>query len=704
SICVINIYKLINGKSVFGVGNEGIKIDIISIIVDDAHACLSNTEEQFTLKIDASKTEYDELLGLFSESLKQQSETGFLEIKSQDPKRNMLVPFWSWIDNQEDVVRILYDIKEDSQIQFVLPLIKENLALCRCVFGGGKIEISPRCLPINSIPSFAKATRRIYMTATLSDDSILVTNFNATPDSLKRPITPKNANDIGDRMILIPQEINTDITNEEIKTFIKESAKQYNVIVIVPSAYKANFWSDIAAATLTSDNLYQGISDLKKGHVGVVVLINKYDGIDLPDDACRILVIDGIPDVRRKIDKIEQVMLEDSEFMVIKEIQRIEQGMGRGVRATNDHCVVFLMGNTLVKRLYSPSAQSRFSAATKAQLDLSQKVAEQLQGKPINEFEKIISYPLNKNSDWLKISRGALADIKYDEEGYIDNIALLQREAFDAAQVSNYEKSIQLIQEAVNSISDNKMIGFLKQQLAEYYHFLNPVNAQEILKSALKYNPRVLRPMEGIKYTKLAIRSMNQANQCSDSISKFSSNPNELIVNINAIIENLKFKPDTSRSFEKSLHDIAELIGFRGQRPDLEIGKGPDNFWAVGRNMSFIISCKNGATSDKICKRYCDQLSGHMNWFRERYSGEDKGIPIIIHPSHKIDEIASPCDQMRVIDTNTLKPLRESLLAFFKSIVTEGAFGKVDHIQKLLLKLYLTPNDFINKFTVDYIK
>ncbi|MCK4250373.1 DEAD/DEAH box helicase family protein, partial [candidate division WOR-3 bacterium] len=50
SICVINIYKLINGKSVFGVGNEGIKIDIISIIVDDAHACLSNTVEQFTLK------------------------------------------------------------------------------------------------------------------------------------------------------------------------------------------------------------------------------------------------------------------------------------------------------------------------------------------------------------------------------------------------------------------------------------------------------------------------------------------------------------------------------------------------------------------------------------------------------------------------------------------------------------------------------
>ena len=30
-------------------------------------------------------------------------------------------------------------------------------------------------------------------------------------------------------------------------------------------------------------------------HVGVVVLINKYDGVDLPHDACRLLIVDGIP-------------------------------------------------------------------------------------------------------------------------------------------------------------------------------------------------------------------------------------------------------------------------------------------------------------------------------------------------------------------------------------------------------------------------
>ena len=38
-ICVVNVYKLFNGKSVFGVGSS--QIDIGTVVVDDAHACVS---------------------------------------------------------------------------------------------------------------------------------------------------------------------------------------------------------------------------------------------------------------------------------------------------------------------------------------------------------------------------------------------------------------------------------------------------------------------------------------------------------------------------------------------------------------------------------------------------------------------------------------------------------------------------------------
>jgi replicative superfamily II helicase len=46
SILVINVYKFINGKSVFGVGSEGSKIPIGALVIDDAHACLAVVADQ----------------------------------------------------------------------------------------------------------------------------------------------------------------------------------------------------------------------------------------------------------------------------------------------------------------------------------------------------------------------------------------------------------------------------------------------------------------------------------------------------------------------------------------------------------------------------------------------------------------------------------------------------------------------------------
>ncbi len=39
AILVTHVHRVINGKSVFGVGDEGVKIPIGSIVIDDAHTC-----------------------------------------------------------------------------------------------------------------------------------------------------------------------------------------------------------------------------------------------------------------------------------------------------------------------------------------------------------------------------------------------------------------------------------------------------------------------------------------------------------------------------------------------------------------------------------------------------------------------------------------------------------------------------------------
>ncbi len=681
AILVINIYKLINGKSVFGVGNEGAKIPIGSIIIDDVHACLSTTERQFTLVLNYASDTYHELLDLFRDDLRQQSSTTLLDIEEQDPNKNMVVPYYAWQDKIDKVEQIIHRVREEDAVKFVWPLIRETLHLARCTFGGGEVEVTLKCLPIEVIPSFLNAKRRVFMSATLSDDSVLLSHFNVDINCISRLVTPSTANDIGDRMILVPQEFNPSISDEELKEFFKHLSAIYNVVVIVPSFYRASFWEDVANDVLSTDNLYDGIQCLKDGHIGLVILVNKYDGIDLPYDACRILVIDGLPDVRRRIDKIENSILAGSEYTLTQLIQRIEQGMGRGIRSNDDQCVVFLMGRNLTGHLYAQGALRKFTHATKAQLDLSDKLCEQLRGKGLDEIEEVIKLSLDHDAAWVKASKGALVHLRYESAATVSPIVTRQRKAFTAALKGDFPGSVAEIQQAVDESQDSKIKGWLMQQLAEYTNFTNPVQSQIILKSAANHNPLVTHPIEGITYTRLSSTTQNQASACTNYMRLgCGGDANSYIIRMNALLDDIIFQPDTSDKFEAAIKELAFYIGFVGHRPEAEYKKGPDDLWRLSQSQFLVIECKNGAATDTISKHYCDQLSGSMNWFDQEYGADCFATPIIIHPVNMFSRESSPHRDARIITREKLEQLRNALRDFATMIATPSTFGNVDKV------------------------
>ena len=278
--------------------------------------------------------------------------------------------------------------------------------------------------------------------------------------------------------------------------------------------------------------------------------------VDLPDDACRVLVIDGLPDVRRRIDEIEQYSLEGSDELLGRKIQKIEQGMGRAIRSSSDYCVVFLMGPALVNCLCEKNAKEKFSAATGVQLELSYRIGDQVQGKPLKDYQEIIDYCLKKNPSWLKVSKGILVDQKYEEQGRVSSIALARRQAFHAAETKQFDQAVFCMQKVVNETSEPKMKGWLKQELAEYKHYQNPAESQEILKSALSFNDHLLKPISGITYSKLAARSFNQASQCASFLAQFKNEKNIISVSLNANLENLQYEVIDPKYFEQAINDL----------------------------------------------------------------------------------------------------------------------------------------------------
>lgn len=702
NILVINIHKLVNGRSVFGVDDEGVKIPIGSIVIDDAHACLDTVDQQFTMEIPSFSPLYNELLSTFTSVLEKQNYAKYHEILNNDPSAFLQVPFWSWQKQQSVVMQALVKYKNDQVIEYSYPLLKSHLQLANCVFSASKIEISPHFIPISVIPALGRAARKIFMTATLADDSILSTHFGVNPNELSNPITPDSAGDVGDRMILLPQVINPQITDKDIQQLCKSVSKKHNVVVIAPSTYRAKLWEGVADLTLNSNNISEGIARLKTQHVGLVVLNNRYDGIDLPQTACRLLVIDGLPDARNLIDRVKQSSLMSSNYDNVEKIQRIEQGMGRGVRSSDDYCVVMLTGKGLTSTIYTDNAIDNFSPATRTQMNISENIAKQVADKPASDLETLMDYCLLQDSQWVGYSKGQLAQLIYEERTDIKPIKLSLYEAYLLAIRGDVNGACRIIEATANVCNDHALKGYLKQVLAEYTNINDESQAQLILLNANIYNQRLLKPLSGISYTKVNDLTQEQAKQCSNYLNGKFLVKNKMIISANAVIDNLYFTPKSANKFEAALDELAKMLGFNSQRPELAYNKGPDNLWSIGNQQYLVIECKNEATSDTINKGYCNQLNGSSTWFENLYDFSSNHTPIMIHPSVKFEYASSPKPTIRIINEQKLKELRQNALCFFESISANDEISNINAIRNKLAAYKLRGQDIVEQYTVPF--
>ena len=717
AILVTNIHKLVNGKSVFGLRPFD-NMNIGSIIIDDVHACLDTIEKQHTIFIDGNHVLYREIIK-YVQSHQEVSESNiFYEIiTKKEPRYNYLVPFWVWQKECQNIYNCITEdeYKDESFVIFNLPLMRDNWNTANCVISARGIEITLKGIPINKIKSFEEAERRVFMSATLADDSVFISGVGLKENDLQNIITPEKANDIGERIIIFPKYLNPKITDAEIKEEIIKIALKYNVVVIVPSFNRVKFWEDIEAhvpiqiLSSSNGNIQLGVEKLKRGEfVGVTILVNKYDGIDLPDEACRMLVIDGLPNMRSEYDLALQGMNPNDNRLCREQIQKIEQGMGRGVRSNNDYCSIVLMGDKLANVIVNQHGKEFFSSATLEQWNLSQQLWEQLMNKTSNpsveDIFGLTNYLLERNPEWISASKSILSNVVYNNIGKIDSLVLTMRKAFEKECLENYEDAFSIIEEEKNRIDDSKTKGLLMQYMAEYRNFSNPVSAQEILLSARKLNSMVLKPIKGIQFTKLNSSTDNQAISVMRYIEDHKFNKNEYILHVSAILDDLKFSDNPANRFEKALNEIAKVIGIASSRPEVQFGgAAPDNLLAFSDSWYAIIECKSRTTADKISKDDCNQLLSSIQWFKNHYHHE-KYVPIMIHNSDSFKNEASPSSNMRIMTPELLNNFSHAIRLFTESVVKNGVFGNNNEIEKLLKFFHLNGMNIISIYTKSYCR
>ena len=376
-ILVASVQKLFNGLTKFGLNRRSIKMG--SLLMDDAHACADAIRDACKIRIPHDEQAYASLKALFASELEQQGVGTYADIGNDKRDALLPVPYWAWMQHETEVASILSANSDRQFVKYAWPLIKDILGHCQCVFSGVAVEIEPYIPPLHAFGSYWEATHRVFMSATVTDDAFLIKGLQLLPEVIVNPLTYSKERWSGEKMVLLPSLIHEDLERGEIVHAFGTSnpKRRYGRVALVSSFLRTKDWESYGALVANKDNVTQAIESLRQGqYERTVVLVNRYDGIDLPDATCRVLIFDGRPFSESLIDLYQEICRPNSEATLMRTIRTIEQGMGRSVRGEKDFSVVIITGPDITRLVRDKDSRKFLSPQMATQIEIGLEIAE----------------------------------------------------------------------------------------------------------------------------------------------------------------------------------------------------------------------------------------------------------------------------------------------------------------------------------------
>ncbi len=670
-ILITYVQKVFNGKSIFGLRNKSIQVG--AVILDDSHACIEAINNNLTIKVKNDHQLYTDILNLFESDIKLQGEGSFLEIENKEFSTMLPIPYWAWYDKREEITRVIIKYKDD--FQFIWPILKDCLENCHAFISGGYLEITPTLMPIEIFGTFSKAKNRVLMSATTQDDSFFIKGLGFDIESVSNPLTNKDLKWSGEKMILIPSLIHDDLDRDSVISYLAKpyEDKNFGIVSLAPSFGNKNQYTEIGAVVASSKDIYSLVQSLKSGQYrDTIVFVNRYDGIDLPDNSCRILIMDSKPYFDSLQYKYEEECRSDSDFINIRIAQKIEQGIGRSVRGEKDYSIIILVGGDLVKFIRSPMTSRYFSSQTRQQIEIGIQIAQftkedATDDSPFDTLVNVIKQALNRDEGWKTYYSEEMENMQQENQrdDLFDTI-IKEYESEKSYMIGDYQRACETAQQLCDKYSHNiAERGWYLQQLARYKYRISKADSNAIQKSAFKSNTQLLIPKEGVNYRKINYINEHRTKRIKEWIIKYS-NYSDMMTSLDGSLQNLSFGMPSDK-FELALQEIGTAIGFISQRPDKEYKKGPDNLWCGVENQYFLIECKNEVydTRSEISKHEAGQMNTHCGWF-ESFYGEEKCKRILIISTNKLSYYADFTHDVEIMRKEKLKQLKENIRNFFK--------------------------------------
>ena len=639
SILIATYQALFNGRSRFGI-RYGTR-DIVRpnvILLDDAHIASSVIRDQFTIIVDARKHReaYSWMTTVFRREFEEQGRLGtFDDIVSGRDLGVLEVPYWAWIANVNQVRQHLADLENQGEFVFEWPLLRDNFDKCHALISSREFVITPLYPLLHLFPSFSECERRVYMSATLSDDSSLVRTFDASAESVKHPITTTSLAGVGERMILVPSltAIETQ-TAEAVAREVIKTVKTSGVVILVPSEASAKTWSDVAEMAVGEDVALAIEKLTERRSNGPYVLPNRYDGIDLSGESCRLLVMGGLPRGVNAYELYRASVLEGSVSLNSSFAQRLEQGMGRASRGAGDFCVVLLVGKDLVSWISRTSNLVLLTPSTRAQLEIGNEISRNVAES--SGIIQVVQQCLDRDRDWLNYHADKLAESGAEPPSINTEaveLASKERNAFRLMVDGYFEKAIAVLENCAELASkeDRQLAGWLLQMAGRAARLWNDTErADKLQRAAYASNRLLLRPKVVQPYLPIDPPG-NQASRIVEALEAFKFRRGYM-EHFEEVVASL-VPTASSNQFEEALKNLGTILGFHAERPEREQTEGPDDLWLMPGQIGWVMEAKSQKLGgNPLTKEEHGQVLNSFEWFKLKYP-QYTGYKVVVHPN-----------------------------------------------------------------------
>jgi hypothetical protein len=531
--------------------------------------------------------------------------------------------------------------------------------------GSREILIRPLIPPTYSHLPFANASQRIYMSATLGAGGDLE-RLTGRKD-IKRLPAPDGfqSSGVGRRFFIFPSLSLSGEDTDVLRLAMQQDAGR-SVVLTPSSASAAALGQQVSAnlngfAVFTKDDIEADKAPFVQTQKAVAILANRYDGIDFPNDECRLLCLDGLP---RAMNAQERFIMSKMGAAALynERIQtRVLQAAGRCTRALQDRSAVFVTGTELVDFLADSRKWKFFHPELQAELAFGVDQSTDVGADAMLENFKMF---LANNSGWAaadQMIRNATSTYEQADFPAMDELAAVvdYEVAYQEALWNHdYATALAHARTILSHLNHADLRGYralwhylagaAALRLSEVSGDAQSLAAQEQFAKAKKAAPSVswlntLARAVGVAVGETAEskrpETLKQVERLEQQFLELGTATNSKFEKRAATITNGLARGNT---FETAQVQLGTLLGFTAGNDESDAAPDP---WWLGDEVGVVFEDHADANEKTIFgATKARQVSGHPKWVKKKVPGTTTMdiYPVLVTPSTQAKSGADP--------------------------------------------------------------